>query len=117
MSSPLTQKTCVPCEGGIPPLTEEQRAAAQPQIPNWKYSEDGKWVERRFNLKTFAEALAVLVKIAELAELEQHHPDLHLTGYRHLSVALTTHAIGGLSENDVILAAKIDQLVDDAHDS
>jgi len=60
------------------------------------------------NCNHFVQAISLVNQIAEIAEDEQHHPDLHLTGYRHLEIVLTTHAIGGLSENDFIVAAKID---------
>ena len=66
----------------------------------------------QFLCKNFVEVMGVVNQIAELAESDGHHPDLHITGYRQLKIDLTTHAIGGLSENDFILAAKIDQLLD-----
>ena len=62
--------------------------------------------------KHFLEAIRLINEIAEVAESEQHHPDLHLTGYRNVRIELTTHAIGGLSENDFIVAAKIDELLE-----
>ena len=65
-------------------------------------------ISRKWALKNFIEALALVNKAGEIAEEDQHHPDLHLTGYRNLRIDLTTHAIGGLSENDFILAAKLD---------
>ena len=71
----------------------------------------GKSIARSIRFKNFVEAISCLNQIGDLAEA--HHPDLHLTGYRNLKVELTTHAIGGLSENDFILAAKIDLLVAD----
>lgn len=113
-SSELLNKRCVPCEGGVPVLTADQIATAKQQIPAWDVTADEHWIERKFNLRNFVDAVDLLNRIATLAEAEQHHPDLHLTGYRHLTVRLTTHAIGGLSENDLILAAKIDQVVVEA---
>ena len=106
----LQAKKCLPCEGGIDPcpidFSKRQLAALQ----DWQISDDGKFIERKFKRKNFVECIQLLNRIGELAEVEQHHPDLHLTGYRHLKVVLTTHAIGGLSENDFIVAAKIDAL-------
>lgn len=110
MSETLVTKKCVPCEGGVPTLTPQQVEDHLPSLPNWTVSDDGVWLERNFNLKHFADALSLLNQIGDLAEAEQHHPDLHLTGYRHLRVRMTTHAIGGLSENDLIMAAKINQI-------
>jgi 4a-hydroxytetrahydrobiopterin dehydratase len=80
------------------------------QVPGWQLSADGTAITRSWTRKNFMECMAFLNKVAEVAEAEQHHPDLHLTGYKNVRVALMTHAIGGLSENDFILAAKIDGL-------
>ena len=108
----LTSGKCVPCEGGVPKLTTDQAAAFQRDTPEWSLSEDATVILRKLNCGTFVKAVDLMNAVAELAESEQHHPDLHLTGYRHLKIVLTTHAIGGLSENDFILAAKIDQLIE-----
>lgn len=80
-------------------------------LPNWHLNDDGKWIHRKLVFKNFLQAISCVNKIAELAESEAHHPDLHLTGYRNLEIAISTHAIDGLSENDFILASKIDFLV------
>ena len=79
-------------------------------MPEWKLSDDGKLIRRKYKFKDFVTAMAFLQRVGQLAEEEQHHPDLHLTGYKNAAVELTTHAIGGLSENDFIVAAKIDRL-------
>ena len=93
------------------------------QVPLWKIqtldgetdaSEDtgrNRSLQRKFNCNDFKSAVDLLNRIAGLAEMEQHHPDLTVHGYRHLTVTLTTHAIGGLSENDFIVAAKVDELL------
>ena len=81
------------------------------QVQGWQLSDDGKAISRKRALKNFVQCLELLNKIGQVAEAEQHHPDLHLTGYRNLRVEVTTHAIGGLSENDFILAAKINDLM------
>jgi 4a-hydroxytetrahydrobiopterin dehydratase len=71
----------------------------------------GKAIRKTVKCKDFMDAVGLIQRIAPVAEAEDHHPDLHLTGYRRLTIELSTHAIGGLSENDFILAAKIDQLL------
>ena len=106
----LTAKKCTPCEGGTPPFTSEQIAEHLAALPEWKLSDDGKLIRRKYKFKDFVTAMAFLQRVGELAEAEGHHPDLHLTGYKNAAVELTTHAIGGLSANDFIVAAKVDRL-------
>ncbi len=106
----LTAKKCTACEGDTPPLTAAQVAEHLAAVPEWKLSDDGKLIRRKYKFKDFVSAMAFLNRVADLAEAEEHHPDLHLTGYRHAAVELSTHAIGGLSANDFIVAAKIDTL-------
>ena len=106
----LTAKKCTACEGDTPTLTRDQVADRLPAVPEWKLSDDGKLIRRKYKFADFVTAMAFLQRVGELAEAEGHHPDLHLTGYKYAAVELTTHAIGGLSENDFIVAAKIDQL-------
>lgn len=110
-SQSLQQKKCVPCEGGVPTIGREQAAEFLQAIPEWTLDEPGKMISRQLNCGNFVKAMQLLEKVAAVAESEQHHPDLHLTGYRHVRIDLTTHAIGGLSENDFIVAAKIDQVL------
>lgn len=107
----LVGKRCQACEGGVAKYSREEAAAQLQQLGNlWQLSDDGLMISRKWKLKNFVAVMQLVNRIADLAEAEQHHPDLHVTGYRLLRVDLTTHAIGGLSENDFILAAKIDQL-------
>lgn len=106
----LTRKTCAPCEGGIPPLSEKEAKDLVAEVEGWTLSPDGKLIRREWTSKNFMAAIEFFNKVAALAEVDGHHPDLHLTGYRNIAVELTTHAIGGLSENDFILAAKINQI-------
>lgn len=80
------------------------------QLPQWDLSDDRTRIRRNWRAKDFVAALGFFERIGKLAEDEGHHPDLHLAGYRNVTVEIWTHAIGGLSENDFILAAKIDQL-------
>jgi 4a-hydroxytetrahydrobiopterin dehydratase len=105
----LAKRKCVPCEQGVPPLSEAKIRELLPSVPNWKLAADGKHIRREWRVKDFLEALAFFQRIAQIAEAEDHHPDLHLTGYRNVAVEMSTHAVGGLTENDFILAAKIDQ--------
>jgi len=106
----LTAKKCRPCEGGVPPLSPVEVAATLKQVPDWKLTADGQRIRREWRVKDFLTAVDFFRRIGEIAEAEDHHPDLHLVGYRNVAVELWTHAINGLSENDFILAAKIDQL-------
>jgi 4a-hydroxytetrahydrobiopterin dehydratase len=106
----LTHKKCVPCEGGVPKLTPEQVKGYLQSLPQWRLTDDGQRIRREWRVKSFVAGLDFFQKVGKLAEDEGHHPDLHLTGYRNVAIEIWTHAIGGLSENDFILAAKIDQL-------
>jgi 4a-hydroxytetrahydrobiopterin dehydratase len=108
--SQLAKKECIPCEDGdFPPFTLEQARDMMEQIPQWKLSEDASHITRVLGFKDFASALSFANKIGEVAEEEWHHPDLRIS-WGSVEVTLTTHAIRGLSENDFILAAKIDLL-------
>lgn len=110
-SEELLQKKCLPCEGGVEACSLEQAKSQRSAVPNWELRTDGKWIERSVRFKNFVKMIEAVNQIAELSEAEGHHPDLHLTGYRNLKIELTTHAIGGLSDNDFILAAKIDAIL------
>jgi 4a-hydroxytetrahydrobiopterin dehydratase len=106
----LTRKRCRACESGVPRLTAEQLPAYLAATPQWRMTGDGQRIRREWTVKDFAAGLDFFRRVGEVAEQEDHHPDLHLTGYRRVAIELWTHALGGLSENDFILAAKIDQL-------
>jgi 4a-hydroxytetrahydrobiopterin dehydratase len=106
----LTRKHCQECEGGIPALSAEQAREHLRAVPEWRASDDGRCIRRQWRVKDFATALDFFARVGQVAEAEDHHPDLHLTGYRNVAIELSTHAVGGLTENDFILAAKIDQL-------
>ena len=106
----LAGKHCVPCEGGVASLSPQQVKELLPGVPGWSLAPDGKRIRREWKVKDFMVGLEFFRRVGELAEAEDHHPDLHLTGYRNLALELSTHAIGGLSENDFILAAKINQV-------
>jgi 4a-hydroxytetrahydrobiopterin dehydratase len=105
----LKEKRCRPCEGGIPPLEKEEIEQYQKQLKNeWEVVERKK-IRQTYSFKDFKEALDFANKVGEIAEEEQHHPDLHVY-YGKVVIELATHAIGGLSENDFILAAKIENI-------
>lgn len=105
-----TKKKCIPCEGGAAPLSKEEVLKHIRDLDDWIASVDITSIRTSYVMKDFASAIQLVGRIAKLAEKEDHHPDIHLTGYRKLLIELSTHAIGGLSENDFILAAKIDKL-------
>lgn len=107
---PLTERKCKACEGGTPPLPASAARVLLKDLAGWELVE-GKLLRKAVKCKDFLDAVGLIQRIALIAEAEDHHPDLHLTGYRRLTIELSTHAIGGLSENDFILAAKIDQLL------
>lgn len=106
----LAGKHCVPCEGGVPKLNADEAQAHLAAVPDWKLTADGQRIRREWRVKNFLTGLEFFNRVGQLAEAEGHHPDLHLTGYRNVAIEIWTHAIGGLSENDFILAAKIDGL-------
>ncbi len=106
----LSAKKCVPCEGGVDPYTTEQARDQLHTMVGWSLTEDGKRIRKEWVVKNFMSGIEFFERVAELAESEGHHPDLHLAGYRNLAIEIWTHAINGLSENDFILAAKIDRL-------
>jgi 4a-hydroxytetrahydrobiopterin dehydratase len=114
MSTPtqeeLTRTRCVPCEGGAPPLSRVEAEALAANVAGWSLDPDAKQISRSWTMKNFMAGIDFFNRIATLAEEEGHHPDLHLEGYRQLKVVLWTHAVGGLTENDFIVAAKINQL-------
>ena len=107
--SELAKKVCVPCEGGVPPLTADEISRFQPQVANWKVV-DAHHLEREFEFPDFLQALAATNRIGQLAEQQAHHPDLYLA-WGKVGVKIWTHKIDGLTESDFILAAKIDEIV------
>lgn len=105
----LSSKKCIPCEAGVAPFTREQAIAMLEEVPTWTLSDDARRISREFAFKDFAGAMAFANQVAAIAESEGHHPDLSVS-WGKLRVELSTHAIGGLSENDFILAAKISMI-------
>jgi len=103
----LSKKKCAPCEGGVRPFTEKEARLYLKDIEGWKIQ--GRKLVKRLVFKDFTPLMKFLNKLAKLAEKEGHHPDF-CAHYNKLDIEIWTHAIGGLSENDFILAAKIDEL-------
>ncbi len=104
----LAQKHCVPCEGGTPPLGAKEIEGYKKNVPGWELV-DNKKISREFKFKDFRTAMDFVNKVAEIAEVEGHHPDIFVS-YNRVRLELYTHAVGGLSENDFILAAKINSI-------
>jgi len=109
---PLTKRKCVPCEGIGKALSSAEIHPQLSEIPGWILAADDKSIERSYTLKNFVACINLINKIKDIAEDEMHHPDMHLTGYRNLKVVLYTHALGGVTENDLIVAAKINEVSD-----
>ncbi len=107
---PLAQRKCEPCEGKTEPLPASAAQVLLKELKGWELV-GGTLLRKTVTCQNFLEAVGIIQRIAPIAEAEDHHPDLHLTGYRRLTIELSTHAIGGLSENDFILAAKLDPLL------
>lgn len=108
--SDLTQQKCKPCEGGIAPLSRDQAQALLRQLHgDWRLADDAKSLHREWKFRNFFHTMSFVNAVAHIANAEDHHPDLEV-GYGACRMKFTTHAIGGLSENDFICAAKVDQL-------
>jgi 4a-hydroxytetrahydrobiopterin dehydratase len=110
VTSDLSTKQCEPCEGGTRPMTTAEAEAYLGQVPGWELVVGQPLkIGRELRFKNFAQAMAFINRVAEVAEAEGHHPDICVS-WNRVTLELVTHAIGGLSENDFILAAKINQL-------
>jgi 4a-hydroxytetrahydrobiopterin dehydratase len=106
----LSAKKCSACEGNVERVSPEEAKKLLRELAGWRLSEEGDRIRKEWRMKNFMAAIEFFGCVAELAESEGHHPDLHLENYRNARIELSTHSIGGLSENDFILAAKIDSL-------
>jgi 4a-hydroxytetrahydrobiopterin dehydratase len=111
-SHELTAKSCVPCRGGVPPLTEAEARRLCEAVPAWALLEIGTRLVRRFEFRDFKAAMEFVNRVADLAEEEGHHPDFEIH-WNKVELTLWTHKIGGLHENDFIMAAKIDRLLEE----
>ncbi len=105
----LTEKKCAPCEGGVDPMTRADFEVYLEQVADWDIINDAR-LDRDFKFKDFPEALAFVNKVGEIAEEEGHHPDILIHGWNNVKISLWTHAIGGLSINDFIVATKVDRI-------
>jgi 4a-hydroxytetrahydrobiopterin dehydratase len=108
--SELTSKRCKPCEGGTSPLTRNEAQALMRQVHgDWQLAQDTKSIRREWKFKNFYHTMSFVNAAAHIANAEDHHPDMEV-GYGYCRMKFNTHAIGGLSENDFICAAKVDAL-------
>ncbi len=107
----LLEKQCKPCEGGLTPLPPDRVAQYLEQTPGWEASSDGKSISRKFEFKGFLRTMAFINALAWIANQQGHHPDFS-AGYNYCKVLFTTHAIGGLSENDFICASRVNALTE-----
>ena len=108
----LTEKKCLPCEGGVIPFDISEINKYQKKVDGWNLENNDKkifFLEKRFKFKNFVDSQDFVNKVGKIAEKEGHHPDINF-GWGYVKIAITTHAIEGLSENDFILAAKIDEI-------
>ncbi len=105
----LIEKKCVPCEGGIPPFTKAEAEKYLEKVEGWSLNDGA--IEKEFQFTDFKHALSFVNKVGNLAESEGHHPDILLHQFNNVKISLSTHVIKGLSLNDFILAAKIDDIV------
>ena len=110
MTTDLAQRHCVPCEGDVAPMSRHTAEEYLTDVPGWSLV-DGEPLKltREWKFKNFVESITFINKVADIAEDEQHHPDIHIS-WNRVKLELFTHSIGGLSENDFILAAKINEL-------
>jgi 4a-hydroxytetrahydrobiopterin dehydratase len=106
----LSERRCGPCSGKTAPLADNRVREMLREVPEWKLNPDGKRIARNWRVKDFSAGLDFFRRIEDVANAEDHHPDLHLANYRDVTVELSTHAVGGLTDNDFIMAAKIDAL-------
>lgn len=112
-SGDLASKMCVPCRGGIPPLSEGDARRLLQGTPEWRLEENGTRLARRFEFEDFVKAMAFVNRVADIAEEQGHHPDIAIH-WNKVDLVLWTHKIGGLHENDFILAAKINRLLEES---
>jgi len=103
-------KKCRPCEGGVEKLSGQEAVDSLRSLVGWRISQDGLRLEKEWLVNSFKAGIDFINRVAVIAEEEGHHPEIHLTGFRHVWIEIWTHAVGGLTENDFILAAKIDLL-------
>lgn len=106
----LKKKSCIPCESGLAPLKQEEFLPYLEQVPAWTVIDDNTKIMREFSFRDFKTALDFVNVVGEVADDEGHHPNIYLHSWNKVKITIYTHVIKGLSENDFILAAKIDAL-------
>jgi len=107
----VKEKHCTPCEKGTKPLSNSEEESSMQALDSWKLHRDGTHgIQKQFSFNDFKDAMAFVNRIADIANEENHHPDITIS-YNKVTIELTTHKIGGLSDNDFILAEKIDDLI------
>ena len=104
----LANQKCIPCEGGMPPMSDDGIVNNLARLKGWRREQSS--ITKNYQRKNFSDALLLVNKVGELAEIEGHHPDILLHSYKKIRITLSTHAVKGLSVNDFILAAKIDEI-------
>jgi len=109
MPGSLAEKSCTPCRGGVPPLSESEAEAYRAQAPDWTLGDHAKQIERTYRFRNFGQAFQFVERAAALAEAEGHHPNIAF-GWGYATVSLQTKKIKGLHENDFIMAAKLDRI-------
>ena len=105
----LAKQKCVPCEGGIPPFDEKMARKFLQEVKGWELVEGTKKIRKKFVFKNFLESMDFVNKMAAIAQIEGHHPDIFIS-YNRVEITNYTHKINGLHNNDFVLAAKIDLL-------
>ena len=111
MTSNLSEKKCIPCESGNTELLLDKSKINEliARVKDWKLSEDSKSIFKEYKFSDFVKSISFINQVADVAEMEGHHPDIFIS-YNKVTLTLSTHSIGGLSENDFILASKINDL-------
>ncbi len=106
----LASLTCIPCRGGIPPLTPDKVSRMMNIVSGWNLRKGPERIEKLYKFRDFAESMAFVNRVADIAEEQDHHPDI-LIHWNEVTLTLWTHAINGLHDNDFIVAAKIDKMM------
>ncbi len=105
----LVEKTCVPCEGGVEPFNKKEADKYMAEISGWSLDNKVRQISKEYKFKDHTKAMNFIKNVSAIAETEGHHPDMHIF-YNKVLLELSTHSINGLSENDFIIAAKIDAM-------
>ncbi|MCM8775724.1 MAG: 4a-hydroxytetrahydrobiopterin dehydratase [Candidatus Omnitrophica bacterium] len=106
----IMRSRCLPCEGQVRPITLQEARQFTRKFTEWRVNPREKLIYARYRMRNFQTAIEFILAIARLAESEGHHPDIHLTHYRQVCICLKTHAVNGLSLNDLMLAMRISKL-------